>query len=272
MSALYCSRERHSIVSNGSVRCQHRTSCRFPSSRLCDWHPRNVGAKRFSGFTNRKVLGETALRTPRRKELLNQLRARLRFNATSDVDAMIQTRMPHQISHRPAHPRLLIIRPKHQLPDLRQHDRAGALRTRLERDVERAVGKTIRLERVERALDRQKLGMIRGIAPSHGLVMRLGDDVIAPHHDRTDRDFVLGRSEPRLCQRGPHPASRISHPVYVRTASRARSKVKEFPSFALSTRTRSPSAYCPSNTPTASGFWSNRWIARFSGRAPYTGS
>ena len=61
------------------------------------------------------------------------------------IHAVIQPRMPHQVSHRSTHARLLIVRAKHELPHLRQDNGAGALRARLERHVERAVGEAVSL-------------------------------------------------------------------------------------------------------------------------------
>src|SRR2546425_7188094 len=81
----------------------------------------------------------------RREEILDQLGARLRLNPALHVHAMIQPRMPHDVPHRPAHPRLLIERPKHERFYSRQHDRARALRARLDRHVERAIGETVGL-------------------------------------------------------------------------------------------------------------------------------
>src|SRR5947208_1721216 len=81
----------------------------------------------------------------RRKEPLDQLAACLRFNAALHVHAVIQPRMPHQIPHRPAHPRLLIVCPKHQCLDLGEYNRPRALRARLDRHVQRAVGEPVSL-------------------------------------------------------------------------------------------------------------------------------
>src|SRR6266545_1110703 len=172
------------------------------------------------------------LRAPRGKKLAHQLHTLLGLNSALHLHPMIQPRMPDQIPYRPAHPRLLVIRPEHQLPDFGQHDRPRALRARLDRNVERAVGKTIRLERVERALDREKLGMIGGILAGDRLVMRLGDDLIAAHHHRTDRNLVLRSSKPRLCKRirhtrpsSPVPRPRFRHgqvPAPSRTATNSR--------------------------------------------------
>ena len=120
--------------------------------------------------------------------------------------------------------------------------------------------------------------MKRGIVASDGLVVCLGNDLVTAHHHGTDRDFVLGRRKPGLVERRIHPsitthhAPRTTHCCYARTVSLERSNVSELPSLARSARTRSPSVYCPSRTAMASGFCSSRWIARFKGRAPYTGS
>src|SRR2546425_6633924 len=79
----------------------------------------------------------------RREEILDQLGARLGLHAALHIYAMIQPRMADNIPDRPAHPRLLVIRPKHERPDFREHDRPGALRARLDRHVEGAIGETV---------------------------------------------------------------------------------------------------------------------------------
>src|SRR6266545_760114 len=92
---------------------------------------RRAATKRGRWGKRAPVLGEARqarLRAPRSKEIADQLRTFLRLNSAFDFNAMIQPRMPHQIRHRPAHPRLLVVRPKHQLPDLCQHNRPRALR------------------------------------------------------------------------------------------------------------------------------------------------
>src|SRR6266480_40380 len=120
--------------------------------------------------------------------------------------------------------------------------------------------------------------MKRGIVAGDGFVVRFGDNLVAAHHHRTNRNLVFGCCEPCLLQRSLHPAftthdaPRTTHGRYARTGSRSFSKLSELPSFARSTLIRSPSANVPSRTDTASGFCNNRWIARFKGRAPYTGS
>jgi len=72
------------------------------------------------------------------------------------------------------------------------------LRARLDRDVERAVGQPIGLERRERALDRQKLGVIGGIAARDGLVVRLGDNLLPAHDHSPDWNFINSGGTPGL--------------------------------------------------------------------------
>src|SRR5207237_6076171 len=158
---------------------------------------------------------------------------------------------------RSAHPRLLIVRAEHQLPDLCKHDCTRALRARLDCDVERAVGEAIGFERVERPLDGQKLGVIGRILPRHGLVVRLGDHLFATHDDCTNRDFIEGSGTTRLFERRFH-AGITTHGLYARTRSRVFSKLSELQSLARSTLMRSPSANSPSSTDTANGFCRNR--------------
>src|SRR5881394_2044712 len=104
--------------------------------------------------------------------------------------------------------------------------------------------------------------MIGRIPAGDSLVMRLGDDLVATHHDRADWHFIFGCREPRLLERRIHPgvtthnaprtphrrdAPRTTHHApplptthrrYARTGSRAFSKLSAFPSFVRSIRIR----------------------------------
>src|SRR2546428_697749 len=53
------------------------------------------------------------------------------------------------------HSRLRIVRPEHDPAHLRQHDRARALGTRLERDVQGAIGEAVGLEVAQGLLNRE---------------------------------------------------------------------------------------------------------------------
>jgi hypothetical protein len=112
--------------------------------------------------------------------------------------------MPDQIPDGSAHPRLVVVGAEHQLADLGEHDRPGALRARLERHVEGAAVQSVGAERLERALDREQLGVGRGIAAVHGFIVRPRDDPIALHDDGADGHFVQARRMPRLFERRRH--------------------------------------------------------------------
>src|SRR4029079_4154227 len=73
---------------------------------------------------------------------------------------------------------------------------------------------------------------------------------------------ALGRRI-RRPKRGPYAA--LSLPP----ATRARNRSLSVPPV---TRTREPSGISPARILSASGSCTSRWITRFSGRAPYTGS
>src|ERR1700704_4421649 len=62
--------------------------------------PRSNSTKLPTSFENRSSL--------RREKPLNQLGAFLGLHAALHIHAVIQPRMPHDIPHRPAHPRFLV--------------------------------------------------------------------------------------------------------------------------------------------------------------------
>ena len=72
--------------------------------------------------------------------------------------------------------------------------------------------------------------------------------------------------------RGYPAPSRQSHQSYAVVGVGCFDPAKTSSSPSASTRTTSPSTNRPSSSSSASGFSSIRWIARFSGRAPYAGS
>src|SRR5215475_5648592 len=96
-----------------------------------------------------RTLGESALRP---EELREQCPARLLLHATSYFETMIQTGVAYEIAERARHPRLVVVGAEHQAPHLGEHDRAGTLRARLERDVQGCVGEPVGTEGAQRAL------------------------------------------------------------------------------------------------------------------------
>src|SRR5213075_2532387 len=70
--------------------------------------------------------------------------------------------------------------------------------------------------------------MIGRIPAGDSLVMRLGDDLVAAHHNRADWHFIFGCREPRLLERRIHPditthnAPRTTHRRYARPTTQRR--------------------------------------------------
>ena len=85
------------------------------------------------------------------------------------------------------------------------HERTGAHRTRLDRDVESGIGETVVGRGLRRRAQRDDLGMRGGIAAADRLVEAGGDQLAIAHQHRTDRHFAGRRAEPRLFERELHP-------------------------------------------------------------------
>src|SRR5262245_53179932 len=227
------------------------------------------------------TLSESALRL---EELREQRPARFLLHTTTYLETMIQTRVAYEIAERASHPCLFVVGAEHQPPQLREHDRTGALRARLERDVERRVGQPVGALGAEGALNHEQLGVGRGVVPLDRLVVRGGDHPTVPHHNGAHGNLIPPGRPTGLQQRRLHPRLIVQRRLRPappaapfgsagsRFSTATRSNTRPAPSFERSTRTVSPSVYSPSSTAMASGFCSSRWIARFSGRAPYTGS
>src|SRR5256885_6541993 len=79
----------------------------------------------------------------RLEKLAEEVATRLFHHPTLNLEAVIEFLVPHPGPHTTAHPRLLIVRPAPQAPDLGPSDRSRALRARLPRDGEGTVAHTI---------------------------------------------------------------------------------------------------------------------------------
>src|SRR5256885_1936119 len=116
----------------------------------------------------------------RLEKLAEEVAARLFHHATLNLEAVIEFLMPHQVPYTATHPRLLIVRTEHQTSDFGQHDGSGALRARLESDVQSGVFETVGPGRLEGRLDREQLGVGGGIATRDGFVVRPGQHGAIP--------------------------------------------------------------------------------------------
>src|SRR5256886_5775865 len=178
-------------------------------------------------------------RLPRRlspfaEEGFQKLRARSFFDPSYYLWPVIERRVAEEAGAEPRHPRLGIVRPEPDPPQLRQHNGHGALRAGLERDVESAVFQAVGVERAQGLLDGEQLGVSGGIAPSHCLVVRPSDDRAVSRDHRSDRDLVRSTRGARSLERGchaleidvgdgrdaTHPASRIPPPAVTHAPAR----------------------------------------------------
>src|SRR5438309_1004900 len=141
----------------------------------------------------------------RLEKLAEEVATRLFHHPTLNLEAMIEFLVPHQVSHTTAHPRLLIVRPEHQSPDLGQYDCSGALRARLEGDVQGGVFETVGPGHPESRLNREQLGVSGGIATRDGFVVRPGQNGAVPGDHGPNGDLIRSRSPPSLFERRLHP-------------------------------------------------------------------
>src|SRR5437016_10294099 len=124
--------------------------------------------------------------------------ARFLEHPALDRDAMVEPRVPYDVAHAPAHPRLYIVCPEYQPPDFSEHERACALGAGLERDVQGTVFEAIARGDLQRLLNREQLGVGGGIAARDRLIVRPDKNVAVAGDHRADRDLVVRRREPRL--------------------------------------------------------------------------
>ena len=137
------------------------------------------------------------------EEVSQQRAAFLRHDPSPYLRAVIEPRVTQQVVDRSCHPRLFVPGPKDDPTHLREHDRAGALGARLQRDVERCAGKPIFAGVGEGALDREKLGMGGGVPARDRLVMGLAQNTPS----------ALQQRRPVLLLRFRRPASRAHAPA-----------------------------------------------------------
>src|SRR5438094_7187846 len=121
-----------------------------------------------------------AVRSPLAEELAQKGSAGVRFHSADHLDSVIETWMPHHVADASAHPRLVVVGAEDQPPNLGQHDRPRALGARLERDIQRAVGKAVGTECLERPPEGEQFGVSGGVAAGYGLVVRSCHDRAIP--------------------------------------------------------------------------------------------
>ena len=113
--------------------------------------------------------------------------------------------MAQNVVHRPRHSAPRVERSEHHASQFGEHDRAGALRARLERDVECGQEKAILAHPVEGPMEGQELRMRGRIAPFDGLVVSLGQDFPIRDDNGANRHFLAHRCHPSQSERGLHP-------------------------------------------------------------------
>src|SRR5207245_1020741 len=130
------------IVRKGMRRSRYQVDAEMPRRRV---DLRSEGRVNLLAPHILYPLGVSApWRLPRRlspfaEKGFQELRARSFFDPSYYLWPVIERRVAEEIGDRARHPRLGIVRPEHDPPQLRQHNRPGALRAGLERDVESAV-------------------------------------------------------------------------------------------------------------------------------------
>src|SRR5438552_8941178 len=86
--------------------------------------------------------GMAVMLPPGVEERPQQCAALLLLHPSDHLHSVIEAGVPEHVPDTPRHPRLGVVRPEHDPPHLGEDDRAGALRARLQRDVESAVGES----------------------------------------------------------------------------------------------------------------------------------
>src|SRR5437016_3064661 len=195
------------IVRKGMRRSRYQVDAEMPRRRV---DLRSEGRVNLLAPHILYPLGVSApWRLPRRlspfaEEGFQKLRARSFFDPSYYLWPVIERRVAEEIGDRARHPRLGIVRPEHDPPQLRQHNRPGALRAGLERDVESAVFQAVGVERAQGLLDGEQLGVSGGIAPSYCLVVRSSDDRAVPHHRSADGNLLQPGRALRLAESLAH--------------------------------------------------------------------
>lgn len=97
--------------------------------------------------------------------------------------------MPKKVFDAPRHTGLGIVRAEKHSTHSRKHNRAGALGTGFERDVECRVVQTVVFECREGPLNGDEFGMLSEIAASDSLVVGTAHYFTVDHYRRTNRHF-----------------------------------------------------------------------------------
>jgi predicted enzyme related to lactoylglutathione lyase len=140
----------------------------------------------------------------RPEEVGQQGRALLRQQASRHGGAVVEPRLRKDVEDRAGRTRLRVGRAEDDARHAREHDRAGAHRARLERDVEHRVEHAPGAEHAAGLAQRDELGVCRRVLTQLALVVGGGDDLAVAHDDRADRDVVVVQRRLRLADRQAH--------------------------------------------------------------------
>lgn len=118
---------------------------------------------------------------------------------------MIEARVVRDLKQRMTRAGFQIRRPIDDRRNARLHDGSGTHRARFERHIQRAIQQPPRAQRLSGLSDRDDLGMRGGILQGLALITAHADDGFVLDDDRTNRNFALLKSIPRLIESLSHP-------------------------------------------------------------------
>ena len=107
-----------------------------------------------------------------------------------DLNLVVQPLVLEEVQYGAGPTRFGVGTPVHDTGDPRQHQRAGAHDTRLNRDVERGIRQPPSAQARPGLAKHQDLGMGRRVLPALPLVVGLGDHDAVHGQDGTDRDLA----------------------------------------------------------------------------------
>src|SRR5204863_7916843 len=125
------------------------------------------------------------------KEILEQLPRALFHQSRLDDEAMIETRVLHEIAEGAAEAGLRIVGGEDQLLDARVHERARAHRARLERHDHRRSFEPPVADRLCRLANRVELGVSERITGLAAIAAAADDRAVAVDDDRADGDLAF---------------------------------------------------------------------------------
>jgi hypothetical protein len=128
--------------------------------------------------------------SPDQEKTLEEVGAFLGHESAYHLRPMVQARIAKEIIHRPGHTGLIVIRTKHDAAHLGQHDRAGALRTRLQSYIQRGEEEPVLADFLESTMQRQQLRVSGGIPALHRFVMSFSQQFTLCYDHRSDRNLL----------------------------------------------------------------------------------